>query len=73
LDVATVHFNAIPGEAVEALIADGSMNSCAGGLQVEHPLAAPYVRSIDGCITSVQGLGVELLTRLLLEAAALSE
>lgn len=71
LDSAHVHFSAIPADVVDRLVADGACMHCAGGLQVEHPLIVPYVARIDGAIDSVQGLGKELITRLLCEAAGL--
>lgn len=42
----------------------------AGAVIIEHELMEPYVREIDGAPDSVQGLPLDLLERLLNEAAA---
>ncbi len=70
LDLAEVHFGAIPEGVVEALVAEGGVFYCAGGLMVEHPLVAPHVARLEGGMDSVMGLSKALTTRLLLEAAA---
>jgi septum formation protein len=54
---------------VEALIEEGDVMWCAGGLMVEHPLVAPLVKKMVGPIDSVMGLPKDLLLRLLLEAS----
>ncbi len=69
LDLAEVFFRPIPEEVVEQLVADGDCLRCAGGLMVEHPLVAPYVERIQGGMDSVMGLGMDVATRLLLQAA----
>jgi len=69
LDVAEVFFTHIPEEVIDALVRDGSCMHCAGGLQVENPLVSPYVDRFEGPIDSIQGLGVDVLTRLLLQVA----
>lgn len=70
VDIATIRFNPIPLEVVESLINEGSIYTCAGGLQVENPLVSPYVQRIDGTMDSVMGLPKQLLLRLLLQAAS---
>ena len=42
---------------------------CAGGLQVEHRLVAPYVQRIEGTQEGVMGLCKESVMACLLDAA----
>lgn len=68
LDLAAVHLRGeIPVETVDALIAEGDVFKCAGGLMVEHPLVAPHVARVEGGQDSVMGLGLGVVTRLVLE------
>ena len=69
VDVTEVHFEPIPQAAVEALLAEGEVYWCAGGLMVEHPLVAPHVTRMVGGQDAVMGLGRALLLRLLCQAA----
>lgn len=55
---------------MEALIEEGSVFWCAGGLMVEHELVQPHVTRMEGSIDSVMGLPKALTLRLLREAAA---
>lgn len=71
IDTSHVHFNAIPHETIEALIADGQCMWCAGGLMVEHPLVVRYVERIDGTEDGVKGLSKKLVMDLLLEASGM--
>lgn len=63
--VAHIHFNPFPPAVVDALAADPVCRRCAGGLMVEHPACAPYLRQIDGGVDSVMGLSTRLLATLL--------
>jgi septum formation protein len=69
LDSATVHFRPIPEATVEALLAEGDVFHCAGGLMVEHPLVACHVARMEGGLDSVMGLSQALTAQLLLQAA----
>ena len=69
LDSATVHFRPIPEDTIEALIAEGEVFYCAGGLMVEHPLVAPHVERMEGGMDSIMGLSKALTQQLLIEAA----
>ena len=64
-----IHFEAIPAAAVDALIEEGEVYWCAGGLMVEHALVAPHVTRMHGSLDSVMGLAKQLLLRLLCQAA----
>jgi septum formation protein len=55
---------------VDALIAEGEVFWCAGGLMVEHDLVAPHVARMQGSLDSVMGLAKALLLRLLCQADA---
>ncbi|EFN52790.1 hypothetical protein CHLNCDRAFT_26436 [Chlorella variabilis] len=70
VDVAEIHFEPIPAASVDALIAEGEVYWCAGGLMVEHALVAPHVTHMAGSLDSVMGLAKHLLLRLLCQAAA---
>lgn len=63
--VAHIHFDPFPPAVVDALAADPVCRRCAGGLMVEHPACAPYLRQIDGGVDSVMGLSTRLLATLL--------
>lgn len=69
LDCAQVFFRRIPEDVITALVEDGSCLHCAGGLQVEHPLVAPFVDRFEGPMDSIQGLGVDVLAQLLTQVA----
>ena len=69
LDSAAVFFGTIPEATIDALIAQGDVYYCAGGLMVESPLVAPHVARLEGGMDSIMGLGKALTARLLLEAA----
>jgi septum formation protein len=55
---------------VDALIAEGEVFWCAGGLMVEHSLVQPHVTRMDGSLDSVMGLDKRLVLRLLCAAGA---
>lgn len=73
IDRATVHFEPIPGASIDALIAEGEVFYCAGGLMVEHDLVQPHVVRMEGTIDSVMGLCKASVERLLGEAVAARE
>lgn len=52
---------------MEALIAEGEVFWCAGGLMVEHDLVQPHVAKVVGGIDSVMGLPKQLVVQLLCE------
>lgn len=67
LDVATIRFveGGLKEENVSALIEEGEVFWCAGGLMVEHALVEPYVAGIEGGIDSVMGLRKDSVRELL--------
>lgn len=71
VDVATIQFveGGLQEADVDALIAEGEVFWCAGGLMVEHDRVQPYVCGIEGGMDSVMGLRkesvVELISQLL--------
>eukprot|EP00890_Picochlorum_soloecismus_P001758 jgi/Picsp_1/2583/NSC_00814-R1_maf-like protein len=69
VDVATILFRPIPKETVDALVEEGEIFWCAGGLMVEHPLVVPHVVDMEGGIDSVMGLKKESVVRLVIKAA----
>ena len=73
IDTATVHFRPIPTATIDALVAEGSVYACAGGLMVEHPLVQPHVARMDGSMDSIMGLCKSTLMQLLDEACAARE
>jgi septum formation protein len=48
LDICEIHMDPVPDDVVEALIEEGGVFACAGGLTVEHPLVQPLVTKIVG-------------------------
>ena len=69
-NIVQIHFERIPDESVDQLIAEGEVFFCAGGLMVEHGLVQPHVTRMVGSLDSVMGLAKDLLLRLLCAAAA---
>lgn len=70
LEICTIHMQPLPDDAVEALLQEGEIMYCAGGLMVEHALVAPHVTRIDGPgVDAVMGLGKDAVMRVLLDAA----
>lgn len=69
LDLATIHMNPVPDDSIEALIKEGDIFWCAGGLMIEHPLVEPLITKIEGTEDSVRGLSKLLVVQLLLQAA----
>lgn len=67
-DTASIHFSLIPEEVIEAIVAEGTCLSCAGGLMVEDPKVQPYLERIEGGMDSVMGLGKETTLGLLNDA-----
>jgi septum formation protein len=69
VDTAHIHIAPLPVDAVDALIAEGEVFWCAGGLMIEHPQVAPHITRIEGTEDSVMGLSARLLAELLARAA----
>jgi septum formation protein len=70
LEVCVIRMDPLPEEDVEALVAEGEVMWCAGGLMVEHARVAPRVAAIEGGgDDAVRGLGRATVARLLCEAA----
>lgn len=74
LEVCVIRMDPLPEEDVEALVAEGEVMWCAGGLMVEHERVAPRVVAIEGGgDDAVRGLGRATVARLLCEAAGVVE
>jgi septum formation protein len=74
LEVCVIRMEPLPEEDVEALVAEGEVMWCAGGLMVEHERVAPRVVEIEGGgDDAVRGLGRATVARLLCEAAGVVE
>jgi septum formation protein len=67
VDTNIVHFGEIPEETIDALILDGTMFTCAGGLMVEHPLVVDHITGLDGTLEGVMGLSKISFMRVLLK------
>jgi septum formation protein len=67
VDTASIYLRPLPTETVEALIAEGEIFYCAGGLMIENPLVQPHINRVEGTLDSVMGLSKELVLRLLQE------
>ena len=70
VDVAQITYASMHSEVVDELVADEQTMWCAGGLMVEHPASAAYLKSIDGGVDSVMGLSSRLVASLLAELRA---
>lgn len=67
VDTATIYLRPLPQETVEALISEGGIFYCAGGLMIENPLVEPHIDRVEGTLDSVMGLSKELVQRLMQE------
>lgn len=65
IDIARVHFNLIPKEAVDEVIRKGDIFRMAGGLAIEDDMLGSYIEMIEGTIDSVLGLPKEMTLRLI--------
>ena len=65
-----IHFNHIPDEAIRAMVEEGFVFNCAGGLMVEHPQCAPYIALVEGTMDSVMGIEPSLVAQLTQELLA---
>jgi septum formation protein len=70
LETCVIRMSPLPEEDVEALVAEGEVMWCAGGLMVEHERVAPRVVAIEGGgDDAVRGLGRATVAKLLCDAA----
>jgi len=65
VDEASVIFTPIPEATIDALLAEGEVYSCAGGLMVEHPLVQPHISRLEGGMDSIMGLSKASVVSLL--------
>lgn len=65
VSIATIHFEPLPDDSVDKLIALGGVYHCAGGLMCEHPLVFPHVTKLEGGLDGIMGLDTALLAELL--------
>ena len=65
VDIAKVYFKHIPKKTIDELIYEGRVLSVAGGFTIENPLIQPYVIRIEGEMSSVTGLPLKLVEKLL--------
>jgi septum formation protein len=63
-DTATIHFTEFSAEAVDALLAEGTVYHCAGGLMIESPLVLPFIKNVEGSEESVMGMNSPSLDKL---------
>lgn len=64
-DMATVWFKDLTEEAINRIIADGSVLGCAGSFMTEHPLMAPHIAHVRGDVDTVQGLSRRIVRELI--------
>jgi septum formation protein len=64
IDVASLTMRPLTHEEMDAYIATGEWQGCAGGYRIEGKGRALFAR-IDGDLTSIQGLPLALLRRML--------
>ena len=68
VDRCVVHFDPIPDDVVDHLIAEGTCLHCAGGLMVEHPKMTALTRKTEGSTDALMGLSKASVGGLLLRA-----
>jgi septum formation protein len=73
-ETCVIRMDPLPEEDVEALVAEGEVMWCAGGLMVEHERVAPRVVAIEGGgDDTVRGLGRATVAKLLCDAGEVAE
>lgn len=63
-----VHFDPIPDHATADMITEGIVYYAAGGLVIEHPKVAPYIRKIVGTVDGVMGIDKDVAMKVMSEA-----
>lgn len=71
VEVCTIHMSDMSDATIDALIKEGDVMWCAGGLMIEHPLVTPHITQLEGSQDSVMGLGREAVMRVLCDAAGI--
>ncbi len=69
VDIAKIHYHAIPDAIVDVFVRDGDPFSKAGGFEVQSPILRPYLRAVEGAEDSIMGMPLELFDRLLAEVS----
>ena len=67
IDIAKVYFNPMPDAVIEEFIEKGDPYSKAGGFAIQSELLKPYMPKIEGEVSSVMGLPIALLEKLMAE------
>jgi septum formation protein len=70
VDTATVYFNDITAEAINAIVQKGAVFGSAGGFLIEDDDFQPLIKGIDGEFSSVLGMPVPLTVQLMTEVLA---
>lgn len=65
VDIATVHWDRIPADVVQAVVARGQVYSAAGGFIIEDPDLWPLVKSVNGTVDSVLGMPIDASVRVI--------
>lgn len=68
VDTSTAYFRPFSQTAIAALLAEGAVLGCAGGIMIEHELVQPFVKEIAGTLDGIQGLPKHLAEQLIDEA-----
>ncbi|KAJ3445941.1 bifunctional dttp/utp pyrophosphatase/methyltransferase protein-related [Anaeramoeba flamelloides] len=67
VDIATVVYKdeGIPKEVIKKVIQEGDVMTCCGGFVLEDKSLNPYVKRIEGEISSIEGLPILVTTKLM--------
>jgi septum formation protein len=68
VEVATQHFEPVPEDVADMLVAKGQILKCAGAFMVEEPLLQRYLSNREGDVSAIQGMPAALTRTLLLRA-----
>ncbi len=67
-DIAKIFFKEFPKEMLKDFMKHGEPLARAGAFSMQHPIMNPYVDRVEGDKTTVIGLSLSLLEKLLIEA-----
>lgn len=68
IDIAKIFFKEFPDSMLEEFMKYGEPLNRAGAFSVQHPIMNPYVDKIEGDLTTIIGLSMKLLEKLLKDA-----
>jgi septum formation protein len=64
-ETTNIVYDRVPDVIIDAVVEEGEVMWCAGGLMIEEPKTRPYLTAIEGGVDAIMGLGKNTLVGLL--------